>query len=216
LKETIGHLPFGEHTPHQDWPLPFERMCILLPVRMEGQTISQGAITTTLERVGDTLVFQFWTNADRERGSVVIRSTGCLADDKRVFVSPKFITQMKKSESDCAKRGAQSFIVALRRIVAMAAVGDAQATVARCTTDAAVNAKRARKGKRPFFEWTTVEIKPSVATEPKGGTHASPKPHMRRGHIRRLKSGKIVTVKNMIVNRHKMPDEGFIFHDYKA
>jgi hypothetical protein len=107
-------------------------------------------------------------------------------------------------------------MVAMRRILALAVMGDSNATVARCTTDAAVNAKRARKGKRPFFEWTTVEIKPSVATEPKGGTHASPKPHMRRGHIRRLKSGKIVTVKNMIVNRHKMPDEGFIFHDYVA
>jgi hypothetical protein len=216
LKELMGHLPFGDYTPHQDWPLPFERMAILLPVRMTGETVSRGAATITLERVGDELIYQWWTNAETQRGSVIIRSSGSFSQDKRINVSPKFVKAMNRAEQDCAKLGAQNLMVAMRRILALAVVGDSNATVARCATDAAVNAKRARKGKRPFFEWTTVEIKPSVATQPQGGTHASPKPHMRRGHIRRLKSGKIVTVKNMIVNRHKMPDEGFIFHDYKA
>ena len=217
LRETMGHLPYGVATPHQDWPFPFEKMAILLPIRLKGEAYSKGAVTITLERQGDEITFQWWTNAERERGSVILRSSGSLKDDQGIYVSPKFIRQMQKSEADCAKQGAVNLMVALRRIVALAVHGDPQATVARCTGDALVNAKRARKGKRPFFEWTTVEIKPrAVVSEPLGGTHASPKPHMRRGHIRRLKSGKIVTVKNMIINRHKMPEEGFVFHDYKA
>ena len=218
LKESIGHLPYGMMTPHQDWPLPFEKMAILLPIYLKGAAYSKGSATITLERHGDELVFQWWTNADRERGSVIIRSSGSLKEARRVYVSPKFIQAMVgKTEEDCVRLGAQNLMVTLRRIVALAVQGDPHAVVARCTSNAAVNAKRARKGKRPFFEWTTVEIKPrAVVSEPLGGTHASPKPHMRRGHIRRLKSGKIVTVKNMIINRHKMPEEGFVFHDYKA
>lgn len=217
LREKMGHLPFSSSTPHQDWPLPFEQMAILLPVRLQGEAYSQGAMTTTLERVGDELVFQLWTNADRDRGSVIVRSSGSLAEDSRIYVSPKFMKGVGKDENECAKRGTQSLMVALRRILALAVHGDPQATVARCTGDAVANAKRVRKGKRPFFEWTTVEIKPrSVVSAPSGGTHASPKPHMRRGHVRRLKSGKVVTIKSMIVNKHKMPEEGFVFHDYKA
>jgi hypothetical protein len=39
---------------------------------------------------------------------------------------------------------------------------------------------------------------------------------MRRGHVRKLKSGRIVNIKSMIVNKHKMPEQGFMFHDYKV
>lgn len=217
LREKIGHLPFGLSTPHRDWPFPFEKMAILLPIRLQGETYSKGAITITLERLGDEVIFQWWTNADRERGSVIVRSSGSFQEDQRAYVSPKFVKQLKKSEEECAKQGIGSLMVALRRIVALAIQGDPQAVVAHCTGDSTANAKRIRKGKRPFFEWTTVEIKPrAVVSEPLGGTHASPKPHMRRGHVRRLKSGKIVTIKSMIVNKHKMPEEGFVFHDYVA
>lgn len=218
IREKIGHLPFSERTPNQDWPLPFEKMCLLLPVRVEGSMVKKGIMTVTLERRGDALVFQQWTNTDSEHASIVITSTGCLWDDRDIRVSPRFAAAIKKDIKDCAKHGAQSLMVALRRIVAMTVLGqDEHVVIARCTGDAVVNAKRVRKGKRPFFEWTTVEVKPRAAVqESKGGTHASPKPHMRRGHIRRLKSGKVVVIKNTIINRHKMPDEGFVFHDYKA
>jgi hypothetical protein len=217
LRESIGHFPFSVNTPNQDWPLPFERMCLLLPVRTEGSLVTQGVLTTTLERVGDTLIFQLWTTASETRGSIIIRTTGSLQEDRRIHVAPEYVKRLKKTEAQCANQGAQSLMVALRRIVALATVGDSNAVVARASANAVTNAKRIRKGKRPFFEWTTVEIKPrSVVSEPLGGTHASPKPHMRRGHVRRLKSGKVVTIKSIIVNKHKMPEEGFVFHDYVA
>ena len=75
------------------------------------------------------------------------------------------------------------------------------------------NQRKIAQGKVPAYDWTTVIIK---ATEPKaeskGGTHASPRQHDRRGHVRRLRSGK-----NVWVKPHKVGDPrlGIIFHDYQ-
>lgn len=90
-----------------------------------------------------------------------------------------------------------------------------QAAAFTCTQNKAVNDKRTRKGKRPLYEWKTVSIKPSVHSNvDRGGTHASPKPHERRGHMRTYKSGKQVFVKAMTINKHKIGTDGFVFHDY--
>jgi len=84
-----------------------------------------------------------------------------------------------------------------------------------CTQSKTVNAKRARKGKRPLYDWSTITIKPSVRNAiDRGGTHASPKPHERRGHMRTYKSGKRVFVKAMTINKHRIGTDGFVFHDY--
>jgi len=124
LREKIGHLPFGVNTPHQDWPFPFEKMAILLPIYLKGEAYSKGSTTITLERLGDGLIFQWWTNADRERGSVIIRSSGSLEEDRRSYVSRKFIQAMVgKTEEDCAKLGAQIFGVVIEDFVALAVQG---------------------------------------------------------------------------------------------
>jgi hypothetical protein len=78
--------------------------------------------------------------------------------------------------------------------------------------DKAVNDKRKRKGKKPLYEWRTIEIKPSVMrSNSKGGTHASPRSHDVRGHWSVSKLGKRYWVKS-----HKRGDsaKGTIFHDY--
>ena len=75
------------------------------------------------------------------------------------------------------------------------------------------NRRKIAQGKTPSYDWTTVVV---TATPPKqesrGGTHASPRLHDRRGHIRRLRSGK-----NVWVKAHKVGDAtlGTIFHDYQ-
>ena len=77
-----------------------------------------------------------------------------------------------------------------------------------------VNAKRIRKGKKPIFDWHTVVIEaPALKNEHKGGTHASPRLHDRRGHWRNCKSGK-----RTWVNSCKVGDasKGVIFKDYKV
>jgi hypothetical protein len=75
------------------------------------------------------------------------------------------------------------------------------------------NQRKIAQGKTPAYEWRTVVIEPSKPQpEPKGGTHASPRLHDRRGHLRRLQSGKNVWVKPCKVGD---PSRGTIFHDYQ-
>lgn len=74
------------------------------------------------------------------------------------------------------------------------------------------NQRKIAQGKMPTYDWKTVFIKASAERgECKGGTHASPRLHDRRGHLRRLRSGK-----NVWVKAHKVGDplKGSVFHDY--
>ena len=57
-----------------------------------------------------------------------------------------------------------------------------------CHEPVALNKKRIKNGNRPFYSYRILEIdEGKPATEPgAGGSHASPRVHLRRGHIRRL------------------------------
>lgn len=77
----------------------------------------------------------------------------------------------------------------------------------------AMNRKRMMKGKRPLFVWHTVTIGPRHEPQgSKGGTHASPRLHDRRGHWRTYASGKKGWVKECKVGS---PSKGIVFKDYK-
>lgn len=77
------------------------------------------------------------------------------------------------------------------------------------------NAKRISKGKVPLFEWKVIDVTAShIVPEggtPTGRTHASPRRHSRRGHMRRYKSGKTVWIKQMMVGKIEF---GYIHHSY--
>jgi len=75
------------------------------------------------------------------------------------------------------------------------------------------NKRKIAQGKLPTYDWRTVIIEPTKPkSEFKGGTHASPRLHDRRGHLRRLRSGKNVWVRPCKVGDANL---GVIFHDYK-
>jgi hypothetical protein len=76
-----------------------------------------------------------------------------------------------------------------------------------------INKKRAAKGKPPLtFDWHTVTIEPPAPkSDPQGGTHASPRLHDRRGHWRKMKSGKTVWVRECKVGD---ASKGVVFKDY--
>lgn len=74
------------------------------------------------------------------------------------------------------------------------------------------NRRKIAQGKTPSYDWTTVYIEPSKQrSEGAGGTHASPRLHDRRGHLRRLKSGRNVWVKACKVGD---ASKGAVWHDY--
>jgi hypothetical protein len=76
-----------------------------------------------------------------------------------------------------------------------------------------LNKQRAKKGKLPIFEYHIVEI-PRWArerAEAQGGTHASPRLHWRRGHVRRLAGERRTLVRAALVG---VAENGFINKDY--
>jgi hypothetical protein len=79
-----------------------------------------------------------------------------------------------------------------------------------------INAKRKAKGEPPLYEYRilTVDVRPRHETtgEPTGRHHASPRQHIRRGHIRHYKSGKNVWVQQMMVGD---PARGRVDKDYE-
>lgn len=75
------------------------------------------------------------------------------------------------------------------------------------------NQRKMAAGKSPSYDWRTVVIGPKKAKgESLGGTHASPREHDRRGHLRRLRSGKNVWVRQCKVGSASL---GAVFHDYE-
>jgi len=77
------------------------------------------------------------------------------------------------------------------------------------------NKRRIAKGKPPLiYDWHTVKLEPNgPASEPQGGTHATPRRHQCRGHWRTCKSGKRVWVKDCWKGD---ASKGTVFKDYKA
>lgn len=79
------------------------------------------------------------------------------------------------------------------------------------------NAKRMAKGKKPLFEWRVIDVTANHVlpedSQPTGRTHASPRRHMRRGHMRTYKSGKKAWVKQTMVGKIEF---GYIHHSYTA
>lgn len=84
----------------------------------------------------------------------------------------------------------------------------------RIEAPAKLNKKRAASGKAPFSSYWVLDVfKESYESGPaSGGSHASPRRHFRRGHIRRLASGKSTFVRHTMVGAG---DAGAIQKTYK-
>lgn len=78
-----------------------------------------------------------------------------------------------------------------------------------------LNASRAKKGKQQFFTYKELVIEAQGSTPEgagMGGTHASPRVHLRRGHIRRLSGGN-VWVNAAVVGSKSL---GMVTKDYRV
>ena len=77
-----------------------------------------------------------------------------------------------------------------------------------------INSKRRAKGLGPvLFDWHTVTIEPTAPkSKSRGGTHATPRLHDRRGHWRTYPSGKRGWVRDCKVGD---ASKGAVFKDYR-
>lgn len=78
-----------------------------------------------------------------------------------------------------------------------------------------LNKKRIANGREPFDSCyiLTIPSSPGDTHEALHGTHASPRLHLRRGHLRRLPSGKVIWVRHCMVGN---PDKGVVEKIYRV
>lgn len=75
-----------------------------------------------------------------------------------------------------------------------------------------LNAKRTKKGKVPFYDYKVLDLAPKAegGAGQSGGAHASPRTHLRRGHVRRLgeKFGnKVLWINATMVNPQRLTEK---------
>lgn len=100
-------------------------------------------------------------------------------------------------------------------IQACSVLNCANVTTAEMVAPLALNKKRHAKGKEPFFAYKVLQLSPERNAVGKRGTtgeHASPKMHLRRGHLRRLDT-KTIWVRPAMVNPGSA--RGVIQKDYR-
>jgi hypothetical protein len=78
------------------------------------------------------------------------------------------------------------------------------------------NAKRRKNGREPFYEYHVLKLRPPEARAPRAepnneSERAGVRLHMRRGHPRRLKSGRVVWVRHTVVGDKS---KGVVMKDY--
>lgn len=77
-----------------------------------------------------------------------------------------------------------------------------------------LNAKRAKSGKPPFVSYHILDVPGHETSDAElGGTHASPRFHLRRGHVRRLPTGVSTWVRHCAVGS---PANGMVKKDYRV
>lgn len=76
-----------------------------------------------------------------------------------------------------------------------------------------LNSKRIEKKKQPLFSYWTLHLlnDQSIVNKGNGGTHSSPRLHLRRGHIRQYAPGKYTWVDSCVVGNK---EKGIVLKDY--
>lgn len=104
----------------------------------------------------------------------------------------------------------------LKQVFALAIVLDADvASAQKVDAPAKLNKKRELSGKPPLMSYHVVDLNKKrrrvIVNDGQGGTHSSPRLHLRRGHTRTYKTGQTIWINWMLVGD---PDLGFVDKHY--
>lgn len=179
--------------------LPYPTCWIELHRRLDEGTIIVGGLL--IERDG-ALEGQVWTKSDGRWGyTMFFRSVAGENQSK--------ISGINQADAEIAATIIGSFRLFL------SALNCTNVRRVEHAPDAKLQKARAKRGKQPLFSYWTLELDLSRAesSESLGGTHASPRLHLRRGHPRQYAPGKWTWVQPCAVgNKHL----GLIHKDYKG
>jgi hypothetical protein len=233
IKRGKKDFPYG-YVAATTFPMPFERVAVvdvfepiedaLRLYREVGVDIKRSTCVYTLERQDNKLTYCVWQKGNLVPGpTIIITCVDGIWEPSMEINQTAYNTFLsyntekeKETPEDIQNVEAIRYVFYMNRFLNVIYGSD---EIKLYTPKASpTTLRQIAKGKPRAYNWSTVEIKPyrREPAPPQGGTHASPTPHERRGHVRRLKSGKVVTVRSSLVNKHKIPQQGITYHDYKG
>lgn len=220
------HGTFAVTDPIEKIPLPFDRIGIVIPLDMTGVTKNHFndivPYPVTVTRTGNRISMKTFYMGFKTHVNDIIFENDFESGLFKVEINPEYRKKFGHIPGFFDKKNYIDIVKAVMNVMVLLSYGipnKGAEVKAFKPVDQSGNEKRLRKGKTQLFEWRTVLISNKVETQrvDLGGTHASPKPHDRRGHQRVYKkSGRVVYVKPTTINRHKIATDGFIHHDYKV
>lgn len=135
-------------------------------------------------------------------------------------ILPEFYQRAIAAYGSSDKANAQIIIdshdEAMVLIQACSVINCANVTTADIEAPRAINKKRQASGKQPFFSYKVLELTAERKANSKGGDgghHASPRMHLRRGHLRQLER-KVVWVRPAMINAES--PRGVVYKDYRV
>lgn len=143
------------------------------------------------------------------RAAEALMNVGLANSKSQTFKSEPFIVQHEQFNSMFARDRNSGFYTismdsrdeAVSLIKACSVLNCENVNTAEIAPNAKLNKARLAKGKQPFFSYKVLALSDDHGNsngDALGGSHASPRMHLRRGHIRRLKH-KSVWVRSAIV-----------------
>ena len=206
----------------ENLPMPFESIACIMATTSSGNfpvTIDRSTNLMENKQNKNILTFAFWAKDIKQPASICTYQDSIYNNISMRFdhgFERRMIAEGHKNYVQSHREAVSLLLWAIIGI-SIGAANEEVRTAHRCIANPK-NHQRMKRGKSPLFEWQTVVIRPpeNKTSVSLGGTHASPKPHDRRGHQRRYKSGKVVYIRSTTINKHKIAEEGFIHHDYKV
>jgi hypothetical protein len=135
-------------------------------------------------------------------------------------ILPEFYERIVASYGSREKANAQILVdshdESMALVQACSVINCANVTTADVEAPAALNKKRQASGKQPFFSYKVLQLaedRKPAGRAGAGGQHASPRMHLRRGHLRRLEH-KTVWVRPAMINADST--RGAVLKDYSV